>query len=158
MSLPPAIAINSDTLWMPEISGSSHSSKNTRGRTGGTLVLQAAPHKAASAWPVLLRQPSRRHAIILNFAHTSLIEACTKCTTDEGGDDVRRKSEKLEQVRLQAAIFSTSAEVNADTRLLPAYCGGRTVAQKLRRCGPARREGRASPSLRLDRQFAPAET
>ena len=49
IGVPPAISTSSSTQRMPEISGSSHSSKNTRGRTGNRAAAARIASRPASS-------------------------------------------------------------------------------------------------------------
>jgi hypothetical protein len=63
MSVPPAVSISSDTQAMPEIMGSSHSSKYTRGRRANCAARRreaASPASSSPArWSALLAAPER---------------------------------------------------------------------------------------------------
>jgi hypothetical protein len=48
--IPPAISVSSETHPMPEIIGSSHSSKNTLGRLGKRSARVRASFNRASTW------------------------------------------------------------------------------------------------------------
>jgi len=97
MSMPPAISTSSETQPIPEINGSSHSSKNTFGRFGNRAARVRASAKRTSSHELLGFLPCIHHGA----KHPDHIEDPGNAALIEGMDVEPASNEIRDNVSLE---------------------------------------------------------